>query len=70
MNTDVVEGKWNELKGKLREKWGRLTDSDLTEIAGSKDRLIGRLQQRYGYVKEDAEREAQDVLAALSTQPF
>jgi uncharacterized protein YjbJ (UPF0337 family) len=58
MNWDIVEGKWNEIKGTLRDKWGKLTDSDVEQIGGKKDRLIGLLQQRYGYDKDQAEREA------------
>lgn len=65
MNWDVVEGKWTEIKGKLREKWGKLTDSDFTHIAGKKDRLVGRLQQHYGYKKDEAEREADRYIDTL-----
>ncbi len=60
MNTDIIKGHWNELKGALREKWGKLTDSDYEQIAGKKDKLVGLLQQRYGYDKERAEREVDD----------
>jgi uncharacterized protein YjbJ (UPF0337 family) len=63
MNWDQVEGKWKEMKGRVREKFGKLTDDDLDVIAGKKDQLVGRLQQRYGYNKEQAEREADDVIA-------
>jgi uncharacterized protein YjbJ (UPF0337 family) len=57
MNWDTIKGQWTELKGKVREKWGKLTDNDLETIAGKKDQLIGMLQQRYGYDKEAAEKE-------------
>ncbi len=60
MNQDIIKGKWKELKGTLREKWGKLTDSDYEEIAGNKDKLIGRLQQRYGYQRDQAEREVRE----------
>ncbi len=63
MNWDQVEGKWKEVKGRFREKFGKLTDDDLEVIGGKKDQLVGRLQQRYGYNKEQAEREADDVIA-------
>ena len=56
MDWNVVEGKWKQLKGKAREEWGDLTDDDLEQIGGSKDRLVGKLQERYGYAKDDAER--------------
>jgi uncharacterized protein YjbJ (UPF0337 family) len=61
MNQDIIKGKWKELKGTVRAKWGKLTDSDYEEIAGNKDKLVGRLQQRYGYQREQAEREAQEL---------
>lgn len=54
MNWDRVEGNWKQLKGKAREKWGKLTDSDFDQIAGKKDQLIGRIQERYGITKEEA----------------
>ena len=62
MNWDQVEGKWKEVKGRFREKFGKLTDDDLEVIGGKKDQLIGRLQQCYGYDKEEAEREVDDVM--------
>ena len=65
MNWDIIEGKWNEAKGQLRQKWAKLTDSDWEEIAGKKDVLVGRLQQRYGYSKEQAEREADEGIHAI-----
>jgi uncharacterized protein YjbJ (UPF0337 family) len=67
MNTDIVKGKWAEIRGALRQKWGKLTDSDYDQIAGNQDRLIGLLQQRYGYEREQAEREVQEVLNKYST---
>jgi len=60
MNEDIIKGKWKQLKGVLRQQWGKLTDSDYEEIAGSKDKLIGRLQERYGYARDQAEREVRD----------
>ena len=65
MNQEILKGKWNELKGTLRQKWGRLTDSDYEEIAGSQEKLVGRLQQKYGYKKEQAETEVNEVLKKL-----
>jgi len=62
MNWETVEGKWTEMRGKVRETWAKLTDSDLEDIGGKKDRLIGRLQQRYGYKKEEASREADRLI--------
>jgi uncharacterized protein YjbJ (UPF0337 family) len=57
MNWDQIEGKWKEIKGKARTKWGKLTDDDLENVAGKKDVLLGRLQQRYGYKRDQAEKE-------------
>ena len=57
MNWDQVEGKWKQLKGSVKERWGKLTDDDLDTIAGKRDQLAGRLQERYGITKEQAETE-------------
>jgi len=60
-----VKGNWNMLKGKLREQWGKLTDDDFERAAGQRDQLVGRLQERYGYNKEQAERELDNFVAGL-----
>jgi uncharacterized protein YjbJ (UPF0337 family) len=57
MNWDRIEGEWKNFKGKVREKWGKLTDSDVDDIGGKKDRLVGRLQERYGTAKDKIEAE-------------
>jgi len=57
MNWQQIEGKWDYAKGKIREKWGKLTDQDLDVIAGKRDQLIGRLKERYGIQKDAAESE-------------
>ena len=62
MNWDQMEGKWKQLKGTVRERWGRLTDDDIEQIAGNREKLIGLLQQRYGLVKEAAEREVEQFM--------
>jgi uncharacterized protein YjbJ (UPF0337 family) len=56
MAWDQIEGGWKQLKGKVRERWGKLTDDDIDVIAGKRDQLLGKLQQRYGWVKDEAER--------------
>ncbi|HRD69277.1 MAG: CsbD family protein [Legionella sp.] len=56
MNTDIFEGKWEELKGQLKQAWGKLTDDDLTQIQGSQQEIYGKLQKHYGYTKEQAEK--------------
>ena len=60
MQWDIVEGNWKQLKGKVKEQWGKLTDDDIDRIAGKKDQLIGRLQEAYGIGREDAERQIRD----------
>jgi uncharacterized protein YjbJ (UPF0337 family) len=57
MNWDQIEGNWMKAKGKLRQQWGKLTDDDITLINGKREELTGRLQERYGYQKEQAEKE-------------
>ncbi len=68
MNWDQLEGKWKQYKGEVREKWGRLTDDDLHVIAGRREQLIGRLQERYGIAKEVAAREADEFVRALTQE--
>jgi len=55
MAWDYIEGKWKEMKGKARERWGKLTDDDLDVVAGKRDQLVGILQQRYGLAKDQIE---------------
>jgi uncharacterized protein YjbJ (UPF0337 family) len=66
MNWDQIEGKWKQFSGKVREKWGKLTDDDLETIAGKRDNLLGKLQERYGMAKQQAERELDDFSRRLS----
>jgi uncharacterized protein YjbJ (UPF0337 family) len=65
MNWDQVAGNWKQFQGKVKEKWGKLTDDDLTVIGGKRDQLAGILQQRYGYEKARAEKELDEFLHAL-----
>ena len=60
MNQDTFEGQWKQFKGKMREKWGKLTDDDWDTVAGKKDQLLGKLQERYGYSRDEAERDYND----------
>ena len=57
MNWDTAKGDWKQLSGKIKEKWGKLTDDDLTMINGQREQLEGRLRERYGYAKEQAKKE-------------
>jgi uncharacterized protein YjbJ (UPF0337 family) len=60
MNWDQIEGKWKQLKGSARERWGRITDNEWNEIAGQRERFIGKVQERYGVAREQAEREVDE----------
>lgn len=62
MNWDRIEGNWKQYAGAAKAKWGKLTDDDLASIAGKREQLEGKLQERYGYAKEEARREV-DTLA-------
>ena len=57
MNRDILQGKWKQIRGEAKKWWGELTDDDLDKVAGERDKLIGVMQERYGYAKDDAERE-------------
>ena len=57
MNRDIVAGKWQQLRGKVKEQWGKLTDDDLIQASGSFDKLTGAIRERYGYTRERAEEE-------------
>ena len=60
MNWDQIEGKWKQLKGRAKEKWGKLTGDELDVLEGKRDRLVGKMQEKYGYSKEQAEREVDE----------
>lgn len=60
MNKDTMQGKAREMKGKLKQKWGQLTDDELTEIEGDAEILAGKLQVRYGVTREEAERQVKE----------
>ena len=60
MSRDHIKGAWKDLRGNVREQWGELTDDDFDVVAGRRDQLIGKLQQRYGTAKDEAERQVSD----------
>jgi uncharacterized protein YjbJ (UPF0337 family) len=60
MNWDTIQGKWKEVKGQVREQWGKFSDDDLDRIEGKRDQLVGKVQQKYGVAKEEAERQVKD----------
>jgi len=65
MAWDQVEGNWKQLKGKVKQQWGRLTDDHLTTIAGKRDELAGRIQEVYGIKKDEADRQINDWVRSL-----
>ncbi len=62
MNQNILEGKWKQLRGSVREKWGQLTDDEVDQIAGKRDKLSGFLQEKYGYSQVEAEQQIDDFL--------
>jgi uncharacterized protein YjbJ (UPF0337 family) len=68
MNWDQFEGKWKQMKGTVREKWGDLTDDDLDKISGRREQLVGRLQERYGLAKDTAEQQADEWWKTVNKQ--
>ena len=68
MNDDVFKGKWMQFKGQIKEKWGQLTDDDLDTIAGQRDQLVGRIQERYGLAKDEVNRQLDALIA--TEQPY
>jgi uncharacterized protein YjbJ (UPF0337 family) len=66
MNWDVIKGRWEQLKGDARKQWGKLTDDDWNVIAGEKDKFIGKLRERYGWSKDEAERSADEYFSRKS----
>jgi uncharacterized protein YjbJ (UPF0337 family) len=62
MNQDVLKGKWRQLQGEVKTRWGKLTDDDLTSIEGSFDKLVGKIQERYGWARDRAQKEVDDFL--------
>lgn len=68
LNQDVIQGKWRQIKGKVREKWGNLTDDDLQSAEGSREYLVGKIQERYGRTRAQAEQEVTDFERHLDQQ--
>lgn len=65
MNKDIIQGKWKQLSGRIKSRWGKLTDDDLDVVEGHREYLIGKLQERYGLSKEKAESEIKEFEARL-----
>ena len=62
MNKDIFAGKWHQLKGKVKEEWGDLTDDEVNQVNGQAEQLAGRLQEKYGWSKDEAERKVDDFI--------
>lgn len=62
MNADILKGKWRQLRGEVKQWWGNLTDDDLDKVEGEREKLIGIVQERYGYARDQAEREVDERL--------
>ncbi len=60
MNWDRVKGNWRQFQGDVKQQWGKLTDDDLTTIEGHRDQLVGRIQERYGIARDEADRQVRD----------
>ena len=67
MNNDTLKGQWMQVKGKVRERWGKLTNDDLDQIQGQAEQLVGKVQERYGIAKDQAKREVDDWLKKEDT---
>jgi len=63
MNSDQLKGNWKQLMGNAKKQWGKLTDDDLKQVEGHKDKLVGKIQERYGSTREEAEKQADDWLS-------
>ena len=60
MNEDTLKGQWSQLKGTVREQWGKLTNDDLDQIQGRQEQLVGKIQERYGIARDEAKRQVED----------
>jgi uncharacterized protein YjbJ (UPF0337 family) len=67
MNWDTIKGQWKQSAGKVKEKWGKLTDDDLTTINGQKEQLVGKIQERYGIAKDAAEKQVDEFTTAYES---
>lgn len=68
MNWEQIQGDWKQFTAKVKEKWGKLTDDELTEISGRRERFVGRLQEKYGYEKERAEKDLSTFISTLTPE--
>lgn len=69
MNEDILKGKWKQFRGQVKETWGELTDDELDEIEGRRDKLVGKLQEKYGYTRAQAESELDRFMREAGDRP-
>lgn len=62
MNWDIVQGKWEQLKGSVKKEWGELTDDEVTQLAGERDKVAGKLQEKYGWTKTEVDEKMNDFI--------
>lgn len=65
MNWDILEGKWKQFTGSAKENWGKLTDDDLDQAAGKRDQLVGKIQEKYGIARDEAEKQVDEWSAKM-----
>lgn len=65
MNEDTLKGQWKQLKGSVREQWGKLTDDDIDQIQGRREQLVGKIQERYGVARDEAHRQVDSWMPPL-----
>ena len=68
MNSDILGGMWKQLRGEARQRWGELTDDEVDQIDGNVEKLVGKLQEKYGYTREKAQKEADDFLTKMESK--
>ncbi|MCA9158824.1 MAG: CsbD family protein [Planctomycetales bacterium] len=66
MNWDQIKGNWKQFTGQAKQQWGKLTDDDLSVVAGKRDELVGKVQERYGIAKEEAEKQVKEFEGSCS----
>jgi len=64
VNRDILEGKWKQLRGRIHERWGRITNDELDQVEGNGDRLVGIIQERYGLARDEAERQLDSLVSS------
>ena len=66
MDWNIVEGKWKQIRGSVQEQWGELTDDDMDQIGGRRDQFVGKLQERYGLARDEAESKADELARTVA----